>query len=202
MKILQINSSLRGDDSASSRLASRIVARLRALDPASTVEIRDLSSQPFLDMVALTALTTPPAKRTPAQAARVALDDATIAQLMAADVIVLGVPLYNLGEPAQLKAWLDAICRANVTFRYTPDGPEGLVKGKKVFGALTRGGIYRDTDLDTQTPYLRNLLGFLGMTDVTFVYAEGLELGPEQAASSIAAAEQEIDSLDLGIASP
>ncbi len=201
MKILQINSSLRGDDSVSSRLASRFVARLRALDPNATVEVRDLSNQPFLDMVALTALTTPPAKRTPAQAARVALDDATIAQLMDADVIVLGVPLYNLGDPAQLKAWLDAICRAGTTFRYTADGPEGLVKGKKVFGALTRGGIYRDTDLDTQTPYLRNLLGFLGMTDVTFVYAEGLELGPEEAARSIAAAEQEIDSLDLGIAS-
>ena len=110
-----------------------------------------------------------------------ALDDALIAEVQAADVVVLGVPMYNFGVPAQLKNWIDAIARAGVTFRYTANGPEGLLKGKKVYVALTRGGKYRDTPADTQVPYLKTVLGFLGMTDVQFVYAEGLAMGDADA---------------------
>ena len=163
MNILQINSSSRGTQSYSTRFANEITARLRAASPAATVVVRDLGANPHpaLDEATLTALFTPAAQRTPEQAARVALDDALIAEVQAADVIVLGVPMYNLGVPTQLKNWIDAIARAGVTFRYTEKGPEGLLQGKTVYAALARGGKYRDTPLDTQVPYLRALLGLL-----------------------------------------
>jgi FMN-dependent NADH-azoreductase len=197
MNILQINSSARGDASHSSRLASRLVTRLVDTDPDATLTVRDLAAaaHPALDETALTALFTPEAQRTPAQAARVRLDDALIAELKAADVVVLGVPMYNFGVPAQLKNWIDAISRAQVTFRYTKDGPEGLLKGKTVYVALTRGGQYRNTPADTQVPYLKTVLAFLGMTDVHFVYAEGLAMGPDAEERGLAAAHAQIDDL-------
>jgi FMN-dependent NADH-azoreductase len=94
-------------------------------------------------------------------------------------VVVLGVPMYNFGVPAALKNWIDAISRAKVTFQYTANGPEGLLKGKKIYVVLTRGGQYRNTPSDTQVPYLRTVLSFLGMTDIQFIYAEGLALGAD-----------------------
>jgi FMN-dependent NADH-azoreductase len=148
-----------------------------------------------LDEPALGALFTPAEQRTPEQAARVALDDALIAQLQAADAIVLGVPMYNFGVPVQLKTWIDAIARAGVTFRYTANGPQGLVTGKKVYVALARGGLYRDTPADSQTPYLKNVLAFLGMTDVEFIFAEGLAMGAESASRAFADAAAQIDEL-------
>ena len=194
MKILQINSSARSAGANSTRLADAITARLKAANPAAVVELRDLAANPHpvLDEAALGALFTPAEQRTPEQAARVALDDALIAQVQAADAIVLGVPMYNFGVPVQLKTWIDAIARAGVTFRYTENGPEGLVKGKKVYVALARGGVYRDTPADSQVPYLKGVLGFLGMTDVEFIYAEGLAMGPESADKAFAAAEAAI----------
>lgn len=194
MKILQINSSARSAGANSTRLADSITARLKAANPAAVLELRDLATNPHpvLDEAALGALFTPAVQRTPEQAARVALDDALIAQVQAADAIVLGVPMYNFGVPVQLKTWIDAIARAGVTFRYTENGPEGLVKGKKVYVALARGGIYRDTPADSQVPYLKGVLGFLGMTDVEFIYAEGLAMGPESADKAFADAEAAI----------
>ena len=194
MKILQINSSARSAGANSTRLADSITARLKAANPAAVLELRDLAANPHpvLDEAALGALFTPAEQRTPEQAARVALDDALIAQVQAADAIVLGVPMYNFGVPVQLKTWIDAIARAGVTFRYTENGPEGLLKGKKVYVALARGGIYRDTPADSQVPYLKGVLGFLGMTDVEFIYAEGLAMGPESADKAFAAAEAAI----------
>ena len=194
MKILQINSSARSAGANSTRLADAITARLKAANPAAVVELRDLAAtpHPVLDEAALGALFTPAEQRTPEQAARVALDDALITQVQAADAIVLGVPMYNFGVPVQLKTWIDAIARAGVTFRYTENGPEGLLKGKKVYVALARGGIYRDTPADSQVPYLKGVLGFLGMTDVEFIYAEGLAMGPESADKAFAAAEAAI----------
>ena len=194
MQILQINSSARSAGANSTRLADAITARLKAANPAAVVELRDLAANPHpvLDEAALGALFTPAEQRTPEQAARVALDDALIAQVQAADAIVLGVPMYNFGVPVQLKTWIDAIARAGVTFRYTENGPEGLLKGKKVYVALARGGIYRDTPADSQVPYLKGVLGFLGMTDVEFIYAEGLAMGPESADKAFAAAEAAI----------
>ena len=194
MQILQINSSARSAGANSTRLADAITARLKAANPAAVVELRDLAANPHpvLDEAALGALFTPAEQRTPEQAARVALDDALIAQVQSADAIVLGVPMYNFGVPVQLKTWIDAIARAGVTFRYTENGPEGLIKGKKVYVALARGGIYRDTPADSQVPYLKGVLGFLGMTDVEFIYAEGLAMGPESADKAFAAAEAAI----------
>ena len=197
MQILQINSSARSAGANSTRLADAITARLKAANPAAVVELRDLAAHPHpvLDEAALGALFTPAEQRSPEQAARVALDDALIAQLQSADAIVLGVPMYNFGVPVQLKTWIDAIARAGVTFRYTENGPEGLVKGKKVYVALARGGVYRDTPADSQVPYLKGVLGFLGMTDVEFIYAEGLAMGPEAADKAFAEAEAAIAAL-------
>ncbi len=195
MKILQINSSARAEGSHSTRLANVLVERLLATQPQAELSVRDLgrTPHPMLDEVALQALFSPAEQRTPEQAARVALDDALIAEIQAADVVVLGVPMYNFGVPSQLKNWIDAISRAQVTFRYTANGPEGLLKGKKVYVALTRGGLYRNTPNDTQTPYLQTFFGFLGMTDVQFVYAEGLAMGSEAEQSALASAYSQIE---------
>ena len=195
MNILQINASARSAGANSTRLADAIAQRLVARDPQAVLTVRDLAAEPHpvLDEPALGALFTPADQRTPEQAARVALDDALIAQVQGADVIVLGVPMYNFGVPVQLKTWIDAIARAGVTFRYTAEGPEGLLKGKTVYVALARGGLYRDTPADSQVPYLKSVLAFLGMTDVRFVYAEGLALGADSANRAFAQAEAEIE---------
>jgi FMN-dependent NADH-azoreductase len=195
MNILQINSSARREASHSTRLAGRIVQRLRQADPDATLTVRDLNDvpHPILDEAALGALFTPANQRTAEQAARVALDDALIAEIQAADVVVLGVPMYNFGVPAPLKNWIDAISRSGVTFRYTENGPEGLLKGKTVYVALTRGGKYRNTPSDTQVPYLKTVFTFLGMTDVQFVYAEGLAMGPEAEQKGLSSAYEQIE---------
>jgi FMN-dependent NADH-azoreductase len=197
MKILQINASARSVGANSTRLADTVTGRLKEQNAGAEVVLRDLASapHPVLDEPALTALFTPPAQRTPEQAARVALDDALIAEVKSADVIVLGVPMYNFGVPVQLKTWIDAIARAGETFRYTANGPEGLITGKKVYVTLARGGLYRDTPADTQVPYLKNFFAFLGMTDVEFIYAEGLAMGEESVNKALAEAEARIDEL-------
>lgn len=198
MNVLQINSSARhfsnGQGSQSTRLATELVAGLVAAQPHANVTVRDLTSNPHpvLDETALGALFTPPEHRTPEQAARVALDDALIAELKAADVVVLGVPMVNFGVTAQLKNWIDAVARARVTFQYTATGPVGLLTGKKVYVVLTRGGVHRGQPTDTQVPYLTTVLGFLGMTDVEFIYAEGLAMGPEAEQAGVSSAQAEI----------
>ena len=195
MNILQINSSARASGSHSTKVADAISARLLATTPGSNLTVRNLASTPHpaLDETALQALFTPADQRTPEQAARVAKDDALIAELMAADALVIGAPMYNLGVSSQLKNWIDAISRARVTFTYSEAGPVGLVTGKKVFVAVTRGGRYRDSAMDTQVPYLRTVLGFLGMKDVNFIYAEGLNLGPDAERAGLADAQQQIE---------
>jgi FMN-dependent NADH-azoreductase len=195
MNILQINSSARSTEARSTRLANAIVAQLSANQPQAEVTVRDLAStpHPVLDEAALQALFTPAETRTAAQTARVALDDALIAELQAADILVLGAPMYNFGVTVQLKSWIDAVARAQVTFRYTENGPEGLLKGKKVYVALTRGGMHRDGPTDTQVPYLKTMLGFLGMTDVQFIYAEGMGYGPEAVLRAQAQAQAAIE---------
>jgi FMN-dependent NADH-azoreductase len=196
MNILQINSSVRGTQSESTRVANAIVAKLTAANPGATVTVRDLGANPHpvLDEAALGALFTPADQRTAEQAARVALDDALIAEAQAADVIVLGAPMYNFGMPIQLKAWFDAIARAGVTFRYTANGPEGLLKNKKVFVATARGGIY-PADADPQVPHIRMLLNFLGLTDHTFIYSAAQSMGPEAAAKGQAEADAAVAEL-------
>ena len=197
MNILQINSSARSSGSESTRMADAIVARIKAETPGATVTRRDLGAQPHptLDEAALQALFTPADQRTALQAARVALDDALIAQVQAADVIVIGSPMYNFGITVQLKSWFDAIARAQVTFAYTATGPVGLLTGKKVYVALARGGVHRGGPSDTQLPHLQTFLGFLGLTDVQYVYAEGMGLGPEAVARAQAQAQSEINAV-------
>jgi FMN-dependent NADH-azoreductase len=194
MNILQINSSARSTGSESTRLADAIVARLTAANPAAQVTRRDLAAQPhpILDEAALGALFTPAESRTEAQQARVALDDALIAQVQAADVVVIGAPMYNFGMTVQLKGWFDAIARAGVTFTYGATGPVGLLTGKKVYVTLSRGGMHRNGASDTQVPHLKMLLSFLGMTDVTLIYSEGLGMGPDAVAKAQAEANQEV----------
>jgi len=181
MNILQINASAR-QGSTSTALAQELTAGLRTAHPAATVTVRDLTltPHPVLDEAALGALFTPAGQRTPEQAARVAQDDALIAELQAADVVVIGVPMYNFNVTAQFKNWIDAVARAGVTFKYTEKGPVGLVTGKKVYVVTSRGGIHQGQPSDQMTPYLRTVLAFLGMTDVEFVYAEGMAFAAEQ----------------------
>ncbi|MEJ6000813.1 FMN-dependent NADH-azoreductase [Paucibacter soli] len=210
MNILQINSSARrvqedGQGSFSTRLAKELVQGLSQARSDARVEVLDLGLQPHpaLDEAALQALFTPAEQRSPVQAERAALDMALIDQLRAADVLVLAVPMINFGVPTQLKNWIDAVAKAGVTFRYTANGPEGLLKGKKVYAVLTRGGIYREQPSDTMVPYLRTVLGFLGMSEVEFIYAEGLAMGPDALAAGLASAREQIASLtgaDLALA--
>lgn len=199
MSILHINASIRGEQSHSSRLAGLLADKLKAADPAAPLIFRDLAQtpSPLLDPTALQALFTPAAQRSAAQQERVALDDQAIAEVQQADRIVLGVPMYNFGIPAQLKAWLDAITRAGVTFRYTSEGPEGLLVGKRVYLALTFGGQHRSTSQDLVTPYLQTMLNFLGMTDLTFIHAEGLAIGEDTATAALQQAEAEIAALEI-----
>lgn len=190
MNILQITSSVRGKNSESTRVATLIVNTLLSSHPDAQVVRRDFGAQPhpLLDGAAVGALFTPAEQRSTEQSARVALDDALIAEAQAADVIVIGAPMYNFGMPVQLKNWFDAIARSGVTFRYTETGPEGLLKNKKVYVATARGGIY-PADADPQVPHIRMLLNFLGMTEHTFIYSSGLNMGPEAAAKG----QQEAD---------
>ena len=206
MNILQINSSARswanGQGSQSTRLANELVEQLRAVNAGATLTVRDLTANPHpaLDESTLGALFTPAEARSAEQHARVALDHALIDEVKAADVIVIGVPMVNFGITSQLKSWIDAIAKAGLTFQYTANGPVGLVQGKKVYAVLTRGGVYRDQPGDTQVPYLRMLLGFLGMTDIEFIYAEGLAMGPDAEAKALASARAEIARIADGVA--
>ncbi|CDG82601.1 FMN-dependent NADH-azoreductase [Janthinobacterium agaricidamnosum] len=197
MNILQINSSARSTGSASTRLADALVARIKVTAPGASVVRRDLAAEPHpvLDEAALQALFTPAEQRTAEQAARIALDDALIQQVQAADVIVIGAPMYNFGITVQLKSWFDAIARARVTFQYTENGPVGLLTGKKVYVGLSRGGLHRDGASDSQVPYLNTMLAFLGLTDVQYVYSEGMGLGPEAVAKAQARADAEINAV-------
>lgn len=195
MKILQINSSARTQGAHSTRLANQLSQALLAKNTQASLTVRDLAKTPHpaLDEAALHALFTKAAERTPAQAARVALDDVLIAEIQQADVLVLGAPMYNFGISSQLKNWIDAISRAQVTFRYTAHGPEGLLTGKKVYVVLTRGGLYKNTPNDTQMPYLKAFFAFLGMTDVQFVYAEGLAMGADSEQRALQGAQQQME---------
>ncbi|MDP4299379.1 FMN-dependent NADH-azoreductase [Leptothrix discophora] len=201
MNILQVNTSARtataDAGSLSSRLAAEVVERVLAAHPGASLTVRDLARQPHpvLDEAALQALFTPAEQRSPEAAARVAQDDALIAEIQAADVVVIGSPMFNFGVTAQLKNWIDAIAKVRVTFQYTATGPEGLLKGKKVYVVATRGGIHRELPSDTQVPYLRQVLGFLGMTDVEVIYAEAQGMGPEASERGIAEARAQIDAL-------
>lgn len=194
-KLLQLKTSLFANQGQSSQLSDAFVAAWLASHPGSAVTIRDFAVDPVphLDGAGFQAFLSKAEERTAEQQAKVAYSDALIAELQAADVLVIGLPMYNLGIPSTLKAWIDHVARAGVTFRYTANGPQGLLSGKKAYVFATRGGRYAGTAFDTQTDFVRNFLAFVGITDVEFVYAEGLNLGDESRSGSLAAAHSELE---------
>jgi FMN-dependent NADH-azoreductase len=195
--LLQIKASI-SDQGLSSQLANDFVAAYRASHPHARVVVREVASAdpvPHLTGERFGAFIAKPEERTHAQQAVVAYSDALIDELKKADVIVLGLPMYNFGVPSQLKAYFDHIARAGVTFKYTATGPQGLLTGKTVYVFATRGGLYAGTPLDTQTSYVRDFLAFLGMKEVQFVYAEGLAVSAESRQAGLAKAAAEIASL-------
>ncbi|NJD30519.1 MAG: FMN-dependent NADH-azoreductase [Gammaproteobacteria bacterium] len=203
--VLQINSSMHGKNAQSSRLATEFVQSLLAArqanrpggNPGDTVIVRDLAKQPVPHLTAerFQALAAPASERTLDQQRVVAESDELIEELQRADVIVIGLPMYNFGVPSALKAYFDHVARAGVTFRYTANGPVGLLNGKKAYVFATRGGRYAGTPADLQTEYVRQFLGFIGIRDVEFVYAEGLALGVEQRIAAVADAVSRIGQL-------
>lgn len=195
--LLQINASLNGADGHSTRLADAFVAAWQDANPASRIVVRDLAAAPVphLDAARFQAFLSKPGARTPEQQGVVDYSDGLIDELRRADVIVLGLPMYNFGIPSTLKAYFDHVARAGVTFRYTAGGPVGLLDGKRVVVFAARGGRYLGTALDTQSTYVRDFLGFLGMRDVEIVYAEGLAMGAETRDESLAAARSAADDL-------
>jgi FMN-dependent NADH-azoreductase len=195
--LLQIRSSIFSNDGQSSRLAERFVARWRASNPGGKVIVRDLAKEPVphLDAARFGAFLAKPEERTPAQQAVVDYSDALIGELKRADVVVLGLPMYNFGVPSTLKAYFDHVARVGETFKYTEKGPVGLLTGKRVYVFAARGGMYAGTPNDTQTPFIRTFLSFLGMSDIEFVYAEGLAISEASKQQSLARAEARIDRL-------
>ena len=193
--LLQINASINDDNGQSSRLANQFVAAFRARNPEAKIVVRNVAAAdpvPHLDAERFGAFITQPGERSSAQHAVIAYSDTLITELQQADVIVLGLPMYNFGVPSQLKAYFDHIARAGVTFKYTEKGPVGQITGKKVYVFAARGGLYAGTPMDTQTAYVRDFLRFLGMTDVEFVYAEGLAISPQSKEEGLAKAVAEI----------
>jgi FMN-dependent NADH-azoreductase len=195
--LLQINASLFSNGGQSSRLADEFVGAWREANPDGQVVRRDLAADPVPHLTAerFGAFLAKPEERTPEQHAHAGYSDALIDELRRADVVVIGLPMYNFGLPSTLKAYFDHIARAGQTFRYTEKGPQGLLAGKKVYVFATRGGAYAGTPLDTQSAYVRDFLRFLGMDDVEFVYAEGLAMGEAGKSASLARASQEIATL-------
>jgi FMN-dependent NADH-azoreductase len=186
--ILVVTSSALGEASVSSGLVRNTITELRRKHPDAQLVLRDLGADPVphLTIDAATAMRAEPANLAQEEARK--LSDELIAELKAADIMVFGVPMYNFGIPSTLKAWFDYILRAGVTFRYTENGPEGLLTGKRAMVVLTRGGLYSEgpaSTMDAQEPHLSTLLGFVGMTDVTVIRAERLAMGPEPREHSI-----------------
>ena len=193
--LLKIQSSLFNSHGQSSTLATRFADEWLAQHPEGRVISRDLTEEPVphLSLDRFQAFITAPEERSEAQQQVADYSDALIEEVQNADVIVLGAPMYNFSVPTQLQSYFDHIARAGITFRYTENGPEGLLKGKKAYVFISRGGVYGEDHAQTQ--YLRQILGFIGITDVDFVHAEGLALGDDQKTESMAAAEGRIGQL-------
>ena len=192
--LLQLNASIFSKDGQTTRLADQFVAGWRKQNPGAAVVVRDLSREPVPHLTAerFQAFITPADKRSVEQRAAVAYSDALIDELRRADVIVLAVPMYNFDVPSTLKAYFDHIARAGVTFKYTEKGPVGLLDGKQAYVFAARGGYYAGTAADTHSAYLRNFLRLLGITDVEFVYAEGLAMGDAPKQKGLAEAQQAV----------
>lgn len=193
-KILRIDSSIKTQGSISRQLTDDIVAKLVAAHPDATVTTRDLGANPLpaTDADWLVAVNTPADQRNAAQAAIADLSDALIAELKAADVVVIALPIYNFALPSQLKTWLDQMARAGETFRYSEAGPEGLVKDTRAIVAYSSNGTRMGSEIDFASGYLRHMLGFFGITDVQMVASDHYAIDAE---SSLKAANEGIASL-------
>lgn len=188
--ILRIDASMRKTGSASRALSDAIVASLKRNEEHAHVITRDLAANPadFVDEDWITANFTPEDDRNTANKAALTASDTLVDELMAADTLVIGVPIYNFSIPAALKAWVDMIVRARVTFKYMPDGrPVGLLEGKKAILAIASGGVEVDSHYDLATPYMRQILGFMGITNVTIVAADKLMADPDRLKDALAA---------------
>jgi FMN-dependent NADH-azoreductase len=195
--LLQISASIHSEGGQSSQLASQFVQAYRHNHPDAHIVRRDLASEsvPHLSAERFGAFLSKAHERSEEQRVVVEYSDALIAELRNADVIVLGLPMYNFGVPSQLKAYFDHIARAGETFRYTDKGPVGLLKGKKAYIFAARGGLYAGTALDTQTGYVRDFLRFIGIEHTEFVYAEGLSVSADSKAAGLARAGEQIEKL-------
>ena len=189
--ILRIDASARRDGSISRDLTDRIIARF----PDAAVTTRDLAAGlPLINDIWVGANFTPEAERSDDQRATLTLSDTLIAEVQAADTLIIGLPIYNFGVPATLKAWVDQVARAGVTFRYTENGPEGLLTGKRAIIAVASGGTEAGSEIDFATGYLRHVLGFIGITEVDFVTADRMMLDPE---ATLRGAHGQIDALNI-----
>lgn len=193
-RILVIESSARQQGSVSRELTQQFIASWQAAHPADQVQVRDLAAEPVphLDATLLGGWMTPSEQQNDAEKAALARSNQLTDELLAADVLVLAAPMYNFAIPSTLKAWLDHVLRAGVTFKYTETGPQGLLTGKRAFVLTARGGIYAGSALDHQEPYLRQVLAFIGIHDVQFIHAEGLNLGAEFSEKGLAQAKAKL----------
>lgn len=198
MKLLHIDSSITGNNSASRKLTQQIVEAWVAKHPDTQVEYLDLvvDTPNHFTMTAMAPRTGQTEGLSAEQVAENAVSEKLVSQFLAADVVVIGAPFYNFTIPTQLKAWIDRIAQPGRTFRYTANGPEGLAKGKTVIVASSRGGVYSTSEamqaLEHQESYLKVVMGFFGITDVRFVRAEGLGMGPEAVAAAFEKAANDV----------
>ncbi len=191
--ILRIESSIKGDASVSRKLTDRILERLTTAHRDAKVTERDLSAGvPAIDAAWIGAIFTAPEDRNAHQKDIAAYSDQLLAELKAADTLVIGMPVYNFAVPAQLKSWIDHIARKGETFRYTESGPQGLLKGKRAIVAMSSDGTKFGSEIDFASGYIRHMLGFIGIDDVTFVTADALAFGAEE---TLKAADAQVEAL-------
>ncbi|MWV14074.1 FMN-dependent NADH-azoreductase [Pseudomonas sp. R-28-1W-6] len=193
-RVLVIESSARKEGSVSRQLTADFIAQWQAANPQDQIQVRDLAVEqvPHLDIDLLSGWMKPAEQQNEVEKAAAARSNLLTDELLAADVLVLAAPMYNFAIPSTLKSWLDHVLRAGVTFKYTETGPQGLLSGKRAYVLTARGGVYSGSSLDHQEPYLRQALGFVGIHDVTFIHAEGLNLGAEFLEKGLAQAREQL----------
>lgn len=202
--VLRISSSILGDNSASALLSAELLQALTSQNESLTVKERNFSATPIphLDGQWLQAIGTAEQARSSEQKAMVAFSDELIAEVMAADTLVIALPMYNFTVPSMLKAWIDHVARAGVTFAYTEQGPKGLLKDKKVYLVTTMGGKHEIGVSDFLRPYMKLIMGFLGLTDVEIITASGLNMGPEQREAGLSEGRAQIADISAKAAAP
>lgn len=196
-KLLRLTTSLFEQDSVSSQLMEELIQGLAAQGEQLQIQERDFRKQPVphLDAEWLSALSTPAAERSAEQQSKVDYSDALVAELQAADTIIIALPMYNFSVPSMLKAWVDHIARAGVTFKYTDSGVQGLLQGKRVYFVAAMGGVHESGKTDFLRPYMKVIMSFIGLDQVEFISAEGLNMGPERRQQGLAAAREQIKDL-------